>query len=116
MKKKIHFQDYIYPMDLVLSRKIMNLPVIKQVMDIIFEEKLDAINYYLYNSSCIRLPNSHPATKAFYDGSRFFNSESTPDQVYVVRSYDFDVKVIGYVILPVLSIYPCDYSENIPIS
>ncbi|MDO4328926.1 MAG: hypothetical protein Q4C66_06280 [Lachnospiraceae bacterium] len=95
MDNRILLQEYLHPTDRALSQRIMEFPVIKQLLNIIFEKKLDAVNYYLYNSSCIKLPGEHPAVKAFQDGKRRFGI-NTADHVYVVRSYDFDVRIVGY--------------------
>lgn len=95
MKDIIHLENYIHPMDKALSQRIINAPVIKQLLDIAFEEKMDTVNYYLYNSSCIKLPLDHPAVIAFQDGKKRFNIEAK-NHLYVVRNYDFDVKVVGY--------------------
>lgn len=91
----IHKQDYVHPMDRELSEKIGNLPLVRQLLDMVYREKLDAVNFYLYNSSCIKLPADHIAVAGFQAGCRRFGVE-VPTHVYVVRSYDFDVKIAGY--------------------
>lgn len=88
-------QDYLHPMDRALSQKITDLPFVGQILDRIFQEKLDAVNSYLYQSSCMKLPDSHAAAVAFHDGCRRFGL-NIAENVYVVRSYDFDVRVVGY--------------------
>lgn len=95
MKNTIKLEQYVHPMDASLSQRIVEFPVLKQLLKRAFEEKMDDVNYYLYNSSCIRLPSDHPAVTAFQDGARFFGID-TRTNVYIVRSYNFDVQVVGY--------------------
>lgn len=95
MSNRVELRDYAHPMDLMLSQRILNFPLIKKILDIVFEEKLDTINYYAYQSSCIRLSDKHPAVTAFQNGKSFFNID-TEANVFVVRNYNFDVKVVGY--------------------
>ena len=91
----IHKHDFVHPMDRELSERIVNLPLVKQLLDVVFKENLDNVNFYLYNSSCLRLPTDHIAVVGFHAGCQRFGVE-VPEYVYVVRSYDFDVKVVGY--------------------
>ena len=92
---KIMTTDYLHPMDKVLSAQILGFPVIKQLLDYVHKQKLDDVNYYLYNSSCIKLPSEHPAVAAFRDGKERFGV-TADDNVFVVRDYNFDVRVFGY--------------------
>lgn len=91
----ILLDDFLHPMDKVLSKRILDFPVIKQLLNFAYEQKIDDVNYYLYNSSCVKLPSEHPAVLAFQDGKRRFGVNAD-DNVYSVRSYNFDVQVIGY--------------------
>lgn len=95
MSDIIVIKDYAHPMDRVLSKQILEFPVIKQLLDFAHKQKIDEVNTYLYNSSCIRLPGDHPAVNAFREGKRRFNV-TAEDNIYVVRDYNFDVKVVGY--------------------
>lgn len=88
-------RDFIHPLDHSLSARIMNFPVLKQLMDIVFEKKLDSVNSYFFQSSCIMFPEKHPVTAALRDGEKFFNIGEKL-QAYSIHSYDFDVKIIGY--------------------
>lgn len=94
-RKMIERQKYVHPMDRELSDKILALPPIKKFLDTIFESKLDAVHSYLYSSSFICLPEEHPAVMGWNEGCRRFSVE-IPGRVYVMRSYDFDVEVVGY--------------------
>ena len=87
--------EYAHPMDKILTKQILNFPIIKQLIDFAHKQKIDEVNSFLYNSSCVKLPEDHPAVIAFRDGKRKFNV-NTEDNLYVVRDYNFDVKVIGY--------------------
>lgn len=89
------FNDFIHPLDRSLSSKIMTFPVISRILDIVFDEKLDSVNQYLYHTSCIMLPDNHSAVLALRNGERFFNINQNL-QVYTFHSYDFDIKIIGY--------------------
>lgn len=95
MSDIITIKDFAHPMDRVLTKQILEFPGIKQLLDFAHEQKIDEVNTFLYNSSCIRLPDDHPAVYAFREGKRRFNVRAE-DNVYVVRDYNFDVKVIGY--------------------
>lgn len=88
-------ETYIHPLDREMSGKVLENPVVKKFLDTIFNENLDEINSYVYSVSGIQLQKSHLAVQYLKEGCKMFGVSSVPP-VYIKRSYQYDVKCIGY--------------------
>lgn len=91
----IDLNVYIHPEEKILADKIYRLAGVKQVLDMIVNERLDDINQFLYSASCYQLPKTHKAAQYLEEGCRLFGVETVPP-VYLKRSYYADISCMGY--------------------
>lgn len=86
---------FIHPLDEQLADKILHSVPVKKFMNLIFENRLDEMNQYIYSASCVCVENNHPCFKYFQEGCALFGVEQTP-RVYLCRSYQYDIQCFGY--------------------
>lgn len=95
LQKKINPEEYIYPMDRVMSEKIYKLPAVKASLDIIFKNGLDKVNRFIYSTSYAEIEGDHRTHNYLVEGCSKFGVVNIP-HIYLKRSYRCDVECIGY--------------------
>lgn len=87
--------EFIHPLDHQMANKVLNSSVVKAFLDTIFDEQLDDINLYVHSASLYQLEDDHPAVSYLREGCELFAVDEVPP-VYVIRSYQYDVKTTGF--------------------
>lgn len=86
--------NFVHPLDSALSNKILNSEIGEKCLNAIFTNNLDQVNNYLYSTSCMRLDETSRVYQYMLEGCSMFEV-STPPNMYVTRSYFYDVKCTG---------------------